>query len=272
MRVRAAMKKYAAVLSAILACSIAQLSAQEPPAENRYDVLGKVFRPFWSVLLAESTGGDRAVAMRIKMKDVTGRLPKDFAGATLEAAVQFPDKLRLSAPVLGEVIVVCRNGDEVWATPGEKVEFLLKQFKPHLPKPTKKPSTPLFLPVTAKQAVFLPALFVIEDGKTFEELNGETCRLIEGALMPELAKLTKAEDFRAALWIAAGHVPRQIEVTRRDFTALVAIESLRFAPSLPAATWQPPEGATDVFRTTPEALEQVLFVVMNSLDAKEATP
>lgn len=261
----------AALLVGLLAGSPLPLRAQSAPpesapSENRYDIVGKVFRPFFGVLLVGGKEADRAASMRLVMKDVTGRLPKEFAGATLQAAVQFPDKVKLSAPVLGEEITVCRNGDEVWATPGEKVEFLLKQFAGKLPKPTKKTNTPLFLPITAQQAIFLPALFVLDDGKTYEDLNGEPTRVISGGLMPELAKATKAEDFRAALWVAPGYLPRQVRVTRRDFNATVAIEDLTFAPKLPASTWQPPADATDIYRTTPEVLEQLLFVIMNSLN------
>ena len=61
-----------------------------------------------------------------------------MTGASLQAAVQFPDKVKLQAPVLGEEITVCRNGDKVWAYPGAKVEFLLKRFKGKGPPPTKK--------------------------------------------------------------------------------------------------------------------------------------
>jgi len=86
--------------------------------------------------------------------------------------------------------------------------------------------------------------------------------------MPELSTALKAEDFRATMWIAAGYVPRQIKIERRDFTATVTIENLLFAPKLPAATWQPPAGVTDIYRTTPEVLEQLLFVVMNSVNIK----
>jgi hypothetical protein len=37
--------------------------------------------------------------------------------------------VKLQAPVLGEEITVCRNGDTVWAHPGAKVEFLSSDSK-----------------------------------------------------------------------------------------------------------------------------------------------
>jgi outer membrane lipoprotein-sorting protein len=260
------------VVSLFFAMSAALAQQPAPPSENRYDIVAKVFSPFFSVLLTGGASANKAASFHMTMKDVTGRLPKEFNGATLEAAVQFPDRVKLTAPVLGEQVTVCRNGDDVWATPGAKMEYLLKQFAHALPKPTKKTNTPLFLPITAQQAVFLPAMFVLDDGKVFDDLNGEQVRVISGGLMPELAKATKGEDFRAQMWVAAGYVPRQIKITRRDFTATVTFDQLTLAPKLPADTWLPPQGATDVYHTTPEVLEQLLFVVMNSVNLKQGGP
>jgi hypothetical protein len=260
------MKRVLAVL--VFSAITSSLMAQEPPSENRYDIVSKVFIPFFSVLLAGGQSENMAASFHMVMKDVTGRLPKDFNGATLDAAVQFPNKVKLSAPVLGEQVTVCRNGKDVWATPGAKMEYLLKQFAGKLPAPRKKTDTPIFLPITAQQAIFLPAMFTIDEGKQYEDLNGEPTRVISGGLMPELAKATKADDFRATMWVAAGYLPRQIKITRSTFTATVVIEDLKFAPKLPGKTWQPPEGVTDIYHTTPDVLEQLLFVVMNSVNLK----
>ena len=110
---------------------------QGPPRDNPYDVIGKIFQPFWSVLLADTKSPNHAASLSIEMSEVSGRLPANMKGATLKGAVQFPDKVKLEAPVLGEQFTICRNGNEVWATPGSKVEFLIAQFKV---KPKKKPA------------------------------------------------------------------------------------------------------------------------------------
>jgi len=242
---------------------------QAPPRDNPYDVIGKVFQPFWSVLLADSGSKNKAAVLKIRMSEVSGRLPKEMAGATLDAAVQFPDKVKLTAPVLGETITVCRNGDSVWAYPGAKVEFLLNQFKVK-PKPTRKTNTPIYLPITAQQAVFLPALFTVEraDVAEVDTLNGQECRIITAGLMPQLAEAAGAKDFRASMWVAPGYVPKRFVIKQPDFSAVADIEELRFVPSLSAPTWAPPEGATDIYRTHADMLDAVLFVVMNSLESK----
>lgn len=258
-------------LAAVLAASGA--SAQQaggPPRDNPYDVIGKVFSPFWSVLLADSKNPNKACTLTITLTEVTGRLPKEMAGATLKAAVQFPDKVKLQAPVMGEVITVCRNGDKVWATPGAKVEFLLSQFKVK-PPPTKKAKTPLYLPITAQQAFFLPAIFTIHKADVAEvvELNGEEVRVITAGLMPELARAARAEGFQARMFVGPGYFPRRFIITQPDFTATADITNLRFGPSLEPETWEPPAGVTDIYWTDADRLDAVLFVVMNSLKTKE---
>ena len=258
-------------LGLIVSLLVPALYAQQgPPRDNPYDVIGKVFSPFWSVLLADTKSPNKACTMTLEMVEVSGRLPKQMAGASLQAAVQFPDKVKLQAPVLGEEITVCRNGDKVWAYPGAKVEFLLKRFKGK-PPPTKKKNTPLYLPITPQQAIFLPALFTVArpDVAEIQSLNGEDCRVISAGLMPELARAAKAEGFRAKMWVAPGYAPRRVEIAQPDFTAVTEIKDLRFSPSLPASTWQPPADVTDIYWTDSEKLDAVLFVVMNSLKMTE---
>jgi len=252
----------------LLAATVSGPAQTSAPRDNPYDVIGKLFQPLWGVLLADTKSANRAATLTITLTGVSGRLPESMKGATLKAAVQFPDKVRLEAPVLGEQFTVCRNGDEVWAVPGSKVEFLVSQFKVK-PKKAQKLTTPIFLPVSPQQAIFLPALFSIvrPDVAEVETVNGEDCRVLTAGLMPELAKATKAEDFRGRIWVGSGYAPRRIEVIRQDFSAVVDITDLSFVPSLPASAWEPPAGATDIYRTTPAMLEGLLYIVMNSLKA-----
>lgn len=252
------------------ATPVLQAQQTTAPRDNPYTVIGKVFQPLWGALLGDPKTPNRATTLTMEMTGVSGRLSEQMKGATLKAAVQFPDKVKLEAPVMGEQITVCRNGNDVWATPGKKVEFLVSQFKVK-PKKNLKLTTPIFLPVTAQQAVFLPAIFsmIRPDVAEVEPLNGEDCRVLTAGLMTELAQATKAEDFKGRMWIAAGYLPRRMEVTRRDFSAVVDIRDLTNVPSLPASTWQPPDGTTDIYRTTPEFLEGLLYVVMNSLKTKD---
>jgi hypothetical protein len=239
--------------------------AEPAPRGNPYDVLGRVFQPFTNVLLSGGARPEKAMHLAMRISAVEGRLPQQFVGATLKAWVESPDKLRLDAPVFGEDFTVVRNGNEVWATPGDKIEFLLNHFKTK-PPPSPKNNTPLSVPITAQQAIFLVALFDVDnrDVAEIEALGNEEFRIITAGLQNELAVAAKADDFRASLWIDHTHRPRRIEIKRRDFSTVVDFLQVSFSPTLPAETWSTPE-TTNIYRTTAENLETVLFVVVNSL-------
>lgn len=237
------------------------------PTENRYDVLSKMITPMAGVLLGGNQTTDRALTLRSTVTQVAGRLPSILQGASFTARIQYPGCFRLDAPLFGQTLTVCRYGNTVWATPGSKVQFLLNQFQ-HKPRPQPTGSLPLQLPFTAQQAVLLPALFQLENSSlsnSITTINGTSCRVIEGGLMPEVGKAAKAEDFSAKLWICSDYTPKRIDVRRSDFALSFQIDELSYLPSFPASTWQPPQGTTDVYRCDAAHLEELLYVVMNSL-------
>jgi hypothetical protein len=235
-----------------------------PPSENRYDVLSKMITPLAGVLLGGKQTSNRALTLKATVGQVAGRLPQVIQGATITAQIEYPGRIRLEAPLLGETVTVCRNGNQVWAIPGSKIQFLLDQFR-HKPRPNLKGNSPLQLPFTSQQAVLLPALFQLERGNEVAEINGVPCRVIAGGLMPDIAKATKAEDFSSKLWICSDYTPRRIDIHRSDFAMSFLIENFTYSPAFPASTWQPPAGVTDVFRCDEARLEELLYVVMNSL-------
>ncbi|MFZ4778892.1 MAG: hypothetical protein ACOYM3_26290, partial [Terrimicrobiaceae bacterium] len=99
------------ILCLLLASALPLHAQQGPPRDNPYDVIGKIFQPFWGVLLAETKSPNRAASLTIEMTEVSGRLTGNMKGASLKAAVQFPYKVKLEAPVLGEQFTICRNGN-----------------------------------------------------------------------------------------------------------------------------------------------------------------
>lgn len=220
--------------------------------------------PMAAVLLGGSESVDRALTLRATVDQVAGRLPQAIKGATFTAKIQYPGRIRVEAPVMGETLTVCRDGNQVWAVPGAKIQFLLSQFKqkPHL---QQKNSSPLQLPFTAQQAVLLPALFQLDQSQEIADVGGSSCRIISGGLIPEVAKGANAEDFSAKLWICSEYTPKRIDIRRSDFAMSFLIGELSYAPGFPVSTWQPPAGAKDVYRCDAAQLEQLLYVLMNSL-------
>ena len=239
-------------------------SSAPAPSENRYDILSKMITPMAAVLLGGNESVDRALTLRATVDQVAGRLPQVIKGATFTAKIQYPGRIRVEAPVMGETLTVCRDGNQVWAVPGAKIQFLLSQFKqkPHL---QQKNSAPLQLPFTAQQAVLLPALFQLDQSQEIADVGGSSCRIISGGLIPEVAKGANAEDFSAKLWICSKYTPKRIDIRRSDFAMSFLIGELSYAPGFPASTWQPPAGANDVYRGDAAQLEQLLYVLMNSL-------
>ena len=234
------------------------------PSENRYDVLSKMITPMAGVLLGGTQTTNRALTLSATVDQVAGRLPQSLKGASFTAKIQYPGRIRLDAPVLGEVITVCRDGNQVWATPGSKIQFLLGQFQ-HKPRPQPRSGAPLQLPFTAQQAVLLPALFQLDSGGGVAEISGVPCRVISGGLMPEIGKAANAEDFSAKLWISPDYTPKRIDVRRSDFAMSFLIGELTYKNGFPASIWQPPQGTTDIYRCDASHLEELLYVVMNSL-------
>jgi len=221
------------------------------------------------VLLGGNQTTDRALTLKATVGQVAGRLPQALQGASFTLKIEYPGRVLLQAPVLGETVTVCRNGNTVWATPGSKIQFLLGQFQ-HKPQPRNAGGAPLELPFTAQQAVLLPALFQLENISEIAEVGGASCRVISGGLMPEIGKATKAEDFSAKLWICSDYTPKRIDIRRSDFAMSFQIDELSYAPGFPASTWRAPKGETDIYRCDAAHLEEILYVVMNSLQMTAA--
>lgn len=251
-----AMRSVALTLFCLLSILQGNLLAQgQPPRENPYDVIGKMFQPFWGVFLSESVGANKAMNLTMEVEGVVVKLD-----------VQFPDKIRLEAPVLGDKVVICRNGEKVWATPGSKINYLMKTFRV-MPGDASKYNTPIPLPITAQQAIFLPALFTVErsDVAEVDEIDGTTYRVLTAGLMPELARAVNAENFRARIWVGANYSPRRIDLRCGQFNSVMNLTQMVFSSELPSSTWEVPAGAEDIYSTNSDMLEGLLSAVMNSL-------
>lgn len=234
--------------------------------ENPYDVVGKVLLPFARIFIPAARTQNHALTAVLTLDEATG-LPADSAGQTLDVAVQSPDKLRLHTTLLGQEITVCRNGDDVWAFPGSKIDALISTQTDTLPPENPNFKLPAFrLPLTEKQLVFLPILFQVQDaGST--DVAGETCRVLDLVLMPELARALKAQDWTARLWVGPGYHLARITLVRGDkWHAVVSIKKLEYAPSLPDETWQPSAAeAPDVLKLTPGRYGQLLEAATRGL-------
>jgi len=219
--------------------------------ENRYDVLGKLLLPFANVFAKNTKNPNRAMRLTGRLELLTG-LPPALIGSRVELEMQYPDRLRLRAPVLGEELTICRRGQEVWVHPGAKAAALLDAAgggqKRAKRDPKAAPLPPFSLPIPEKQLALLPVLFQVKDVGA-ESLDGEPCRVLDLFLVPELAKSLREQDSAARVWVRADGRPARLSVARTDWQIAVRFERVEFSKTLPPETWKPTEEqAADVLQ------------------------
>lgn len=243
------------------------LVAVSPPAgaaENKYDVLAKALAPFINVLAEKTKNPNRAMSLTARIERLTALTP-ELAGARAELDLQYPDKLRLRGPVLGEQVTACRHGQQLWATPGTRLQAVLDLAvaEKKLPKPDPKARLdPFRLPLPQKQLVFLPALFEVVDAG-FDSLDGVACRVLDLKLMPDLDRQLEQRGWRARLWVRPDAKPARLVVTQPGWELAVRFEKVEFTPRLPETTWQPPaDAASDVLTLDAPRFQQLLRAVV----------
>lgn len=229
-------------------------------AENKYDVLAKVLMPFASLLAEHSRNPLRAVQLTARLETMTD-LPAALAGVRAELALEYPDKFRLRAPMLGEMLTLCRDGQTLWVAPGSKAAALLaaasatKKLPPLDPKARLEPFR---LPVPEKQLVFLPALFRVEDGGR-DVVGDQECRVLGLQLAPELERSLKVTGWSGRIWVGEKGAPLRLIVEQPGWEIAVRFDRVEFSKSLPAATWHPSaDEAADVLKLTPAQYQQLL--------------
>ncbi len=238
------------------------LLANAHAAENPYDVLGKMLAPFVNLLAKDARNANRAMSLELRVIEAT-KLPRELAGSTASVDLEYPDKLLLRGPVLGEPVTICRNGQELWAAPGSKIEALLGNMR-DLPKPKKKYKLADWaLPIPEKQLVFLPVLFQVTD-RGEEDVDGVTCRVLDVQLMPMLAESLKVEDWTARLWVRPDYTPAKLDFHDPQWHGVFAFDKVTFSPSLPPETWQPAPDQTDVLKLTPQRFKQLLDAALGT--------
>ncbi len=246
----------------LLVC--AQVSGAASEVQGKYEVLSKTLTPFINLFAKKPRGPNRAVELRVRLEQMTG-MPPAIAGAQAIVELEYPDKLRIRGPVLGQDMTLCRNGDELWVAPGARVKALIESAAQSgkLPKVDRKYElAPFRLPVSEKQLVFIPAVFQVQD-IGHEPLDGVPCRVLDLQLIPELTRALSLNGWNARLWVNSANVPIRLVLNREEWAVALRFEMVRFVPSLPETTWSPEE-AGDVARIGPKEYQQLLQLIMGS--------
>ena len=244
------------VAPALLALAGMALAGRLEAQENPYDVLGKALRPIADVFAVDASGQLEVHALVLDAHLIdSSNLPPEFQGQSVHVAAMTPDALLVQAPIAGQILTVCRDGDSLWATPGSKIQSLLEPAAADESEKKKKKRQseeakmmgPLELPVTQKDLVFLPVLFQVADAGE-EAVAGAPCRVLDVQLMPQLSKKLHAEEWTARLWVGANYGIVRIALTGPKWSGTAAIDKLVLPADLPEAAFQPV--GTDVLKLT----------------------
>jgi len=247
------------LLAALLIWTPLRVTARDNP----YDAFAKIIRPFVRLLAVRVSGEDRAVHLVGKVDDVTGFTP-DLKGVSLDLSLEYPDKMLIVAPLMGEVVTICRQGTTIWIYPGSKLKELLAQpeIVEKLPEPNRKfKLAPLGLPLPEKELAFLPALFEVTDGGD-GNLEGVICQVLDVKLMPALRKSLKAEEWSARLWINPDGQLVKLILQRGKSAAAINFSLIQFERHMPPATWVPGKDQEgDVFLVPPARYDQLIRAI-----------
>jgi len=251
------------IISIALLAGFLTVASAPAEEENRYNLLGRMLHPFALVFAKETKDTkvtNRAFSFSAKLEMMTD-LPPALAGANMDIALEYPDKVKIHAPLLGDDITLCRNGQDVWAYPGAKVDLLLKEsklWKKQVSKEDKGPLGPFELPIPEKEIVLVPVVFKVKDVGT-ETLDDAACRVLDLYLMPELAHSLKAEKWASRAWVKEDATPARISFVKPGWQISVRFQHVEFAPKLPPETWQPTaEQAGDILKLDPAHFRQIL--------------
>jgi len=255
--------KLVKTIHALLIAALLAVTGKAVARDNPYDLLSQVLMPFAQVLAEKAKGGNRALTLRAHLEQMTD-MPPEFAGVTVDLALQAPNKLRLEAPVLGERLTICRRGQEIWVYPREKLKAVIAAAgkDKQLPPPDKSYElAPFRLPIPEKQLVFLPVLFQAKHAG-MQTVGDKPCQVLDLQLMPELARALESEEsqrWSARLWVDAEQKPARLVVQRPGWSITLRFEEVTFAPSLPKSTWRPnAKEAGDVMTIEPWRYDQLL--------------
>jgi hypothetical protein len=189
-----------------------------------------------------------AVTGVVKFAKVNG-LPKHFADADVQFALQAPDRLKVVARVGDTQYRVGRDGRQLWAAtrktdgaPGFAVlgKSGVPRFKAFPNELDDTVLDPLALPISRLQLSLVP-LMVRAKSLLTEEIAGQRCHVLSVALLPATAQLlgVDADGWHATLWVReADLLPAQVDVTDGKLLDVrVQFANLHVGEPLPETTW-----------------------------------
>ncbi|MEI7935739.1 MAG: C45 family autoproteolytic acyltransferase/hydrolase [Verrucomicrobiota bacterium] len=253
--------------------SLAQDTSTNSPATFLVQAVNQLV----AILEPPSDKPARTFTTTIKVVKAEG-LPKEAAGREVELAFQAPEHLRVAAQVEGYNLVVCRDGQELWAyAPAKKFGLLGSPDKaPFSTTPDAKDTTtmePLKLPIPVEQLGLLP-MFADIESLAGETVGTDKCRVLKITPKPEAIDALKIPKFTVKLWVReSDSMPVRFAANDgKNIDAQIDLINAKFQDAWPADKWKLKAGEGDKLQTVARShLLRFMKVGMTMLNSKIPT-
>ena len=251
--------------------------AQDDSTNSPATFLVQAVNQLVAILEPPSDKPARTFTTTLKVVKAEG-LPKEAAGREVELAFQAPEHLRVAAQVEGYNLVVCRDGQELWAyAPAKKFGLLGSPDKaPFSTTPDAKDTTtmePLKLPIPVEQLGLLP-MFADIESLAGETVGTDKCRVLKITPKPEAIDALKIPKFTVKLWVReSDSMPVRFAANDgKNIDAQIDLINAKFQDAWPADKWKLKAGEGDKLQTVARShLLRFMKVAMTMLNNKIPT-
>src|SRR5262245_34871461 len=202
-------------------------------AQIKYDVLARILQPYGALFY--SKGLTKALQMDLIVREGPPQTA-EILNQPLRVSLEMPDKLRIETIDPGHRLVLCRNGQRVWAYPRHFATAIALAGIP----PSKGARIPDFrLPIKDQQIVWLPVLFQILRFEQSSDTSGQPAWRIDFQLSPEVSQATKCDPWVASVRVKQDDFQvRYLQIDSPSCKGMIDILASRFEKSLPPETWE----------------------------------
>lgn len=216
--------------------ALAILLAGAAPLEaaDAHDLVARALAPLVRPLTADASArGGLDATLRLTRLDAGGA---DGRAVTLRILFEAPSHVMVDGSYDGHRMVVCRDGQAVWAAPGAVVRPLLDALDARgAARSVRLPD--MVLPLNATEAALLPALLDVTD-RGVETLDGVACRVVGVRLLDPLERSLGVAGWSATAWIEAeGARLARVEVAGPRWAGRLDVVALRAVTGFPDSVW-----------------------------------
>jgi len=202
-------------------------------AQNKYDVLARTLQPYGSLFYSKAL--TKAMQVDIVLREGPP-LATEILNRPLRVTLQMPNKLRIETVDSEHRLVLCRNGQRVWAYPRE---FATNIAIAGIASDKGSRIPDFRLPLKDQQIVWLPVLFQILRFESSKDANGERTWNIDFKLSPEISQAVKCDPWVASAVVMQNNFQvRRLHIEGASWKGTIDILACRFETGFPPETWE----------------------------------